>query len=128
MSNENIYLIPESSYEDIVNDRILLYGFVKQLALMAKKAHTPEDIERLKATSASFLEQADILFEAWEDHDFYTVCGDDIPDDDTEGETSFIETMWGLIAKSKAVTADMEAVLAELDGELAPFRSNENND
>lgn len=69
-----------------------------------------------------------ILFETWEDHDFYTVCGDDIPDDDTEGDTSFIDTMWGLIAKSKAVTADMEAVLAELDSELAPFRSDEKND
>lgn len=128
MNNENIYLIPESSYEDIVNDRILLYGFVKQLALMAKKANTPEDVERLKVASASFVEQADILFETWEGHDFYTVCGDDIPDDDTESETSFIETMWGLVAKSKAVTADMEAVLAELDGELAAFRHDENDE
>lgn len=128
MNNENIYLFPESSYEDIINDHILLYGFVKQLALMAKKARAPEDIEHLKAAASSFLEQADILFETWEDHDFYTVCGDDIPDDDTEGDTSFIETMSGLIAKSKAVTADMEAVLAELDSELAPFRSDENND
>ncbi len=124
MNNENIYLIPESSYKDIINDRILLYGFVKQLALMVEKAHTPIDLERLKAASASFLEQADILFEAWEGHDFYTVCGDDITDKDTEGETSFGETMWGLITKSKAVTADMETVLAELDGELAAFRRN----
>lgn len=56
MNNESIYFIPESSYEDIVNDRILLYGFIKQLALMAKKVNTPEDMERLKAASASFLE------------------------------------------------------------------------
>lgn len=127
MNNESIYFIPESSYEDIVNDRILLYGFIKQLALMAKKVNTLEDMERLKAASASFLEQANILFEAWEDHEFYTVCGDDIPDD-TEGETSFIETMWGLIAKSKAVMADMEAVLAELNGELAAFHHDGNDE
>lgn len=38
--------------------------------------------------------------------------------------TDFINTMWELIAKSKAVTAEMEALLAELDGELAAFRSD----
>ncbi len=127
MNNETIYLIPESSYEDIVNDRILLYGFVKQLALMADKAHTPEDIARLKKAATSFLEQADVLFETWEDYDFCIVSEEGISEDKNEGELSFIEAMWGLIAKSKAVTAEMEALVAELDGELATFRSDEND-
>lgn len=36
--------------------------------------------------------------------------------------------MEGLIAKSKVVTADMEAVLAELDSAFELFRHNENHE
>ena len=39
-----------------------------------------------------------------------------------EGET-FFDVMNRLIARSKAVTADMEAVLVELEGEIEPFRA-----
>lgn len=39
-----------------------------------------------------------------------------------EGET-FFDVMNCLIARSKAVTADMEAVLVELEGEIEPFRA-----
>ena len=39
-----------------------------------------------------------------------------------EGET-FFDVMNRLIARSKAVTADMEAVLAELESEIEPFRA-----
>ena len=38
-----------------------------------------------------------------------------------EGET-FFDVMNRLIARSKVVTADMEAVLAELESEIEPFR------
>ena len=38
-----------------------------------------------------------------------------------EGET-FFDVMNRLIARSKEVTADMEAVLAELESEIEPFR------
>ena len=38
-----------------------------------------------------------------------------------EGETFFDVMNW-LIARNKAVTADMEAVLAELESEIEPFR------
>ena len=37
-----------------------------------------------------------------------------------DGET-FFDVMNRLIARSKAVTADMEAVLAELENEIEPF-------
>ena len=37
-----------------------------------------------------------------------------------EGET-FFDVMNRLIARNKAVTADMEAVLAELESEIEPF-------
>ena len=39
-----------------------------------------------------------------------------------DGET-FFDVMNRLIARSKAVTADMEAVLAELESEIEPFRA-----
>ena len=39
-----------------------------------------------------------------------------------DGET-FLDVMNQLIARSKAVTADMEAVLAELESEIEPFRA-----
>ena len=39
-----------------------------------------------------------------------------------EGET-FFDVMNRLIARSKVVTADMEAVLAELESEIKPFRA-----
>ena len=58
--------------------------------------------------------------------------GEDEPDEDTEDAEEdgvfFFEVMEGLIAKNKAVTADMEAVLAELDSAFEPFRHNENHE
>lgn len=100
------------------NEIIILYGFVKQLASMAEKAETSGDIARLKKTAAAFGEQAEMLIE--------TADEADIADYEKETDADFIDTMWKLISKSKAVTADMEAVLAELDGELAAFLSDEN--
>ena len=98
------------------NETIILYGFVKQLASMAEKSETSGDIAHLKKTAAAFGEQAEMLIE--------TADEPDMADYDEDTETDFINTMWELITKSKAVTADMEAALAELDSELATFRSD----
>ena len=93
------------------NETIILYGFIRHLASMAEKAETGEDIARLKETAAAFGAQAEILLDGADESE-YEDCGE-MPADD------FIDTMWTLIAKSKAVTAEMEALLAEFDGELA---------
>ena len=104
----------------------------------------------LKEAAAIFGGQAEELFETWDIPGRYLVYGDpgdldgikklelldygeDDPDEDTEDAgdeegISFFEVMEGLIAKSKAVTADMEAVLAELDSAFEPFRHNENHE
>ena len=44
------------------------------------------------------------------------------------GETAFFDRMGELIAKSKAVTADMEALLAELDSTVEPFRHEDGDE
>lgn len=150
MNKENIYMITEETYEATVNERILLYGFIRQMAFLMKRAETMEDFFHLKEAAAIFGAQAEALFETWDIPGGYLVYGD--PDDldgikelelldygeddpgedmeDTEDEegVSFFEVMEGLIAKSKAVTADMEAVLAELDSAFEPFRHNENHE
>lgn len=147
MSKENIYMITEESYEATVNERILLYGFIRQLAFLMKRAETLEDFFHLKEAAAIFGGQAEELFETWDIPGRYLVygdpgdldgikelelldCGEDDPGEDQEDEegASFFEVMEGLIAKSKAVTADMEAVLAELDSAFEPFRHNENHE
>lgn len=144
-----IYMIAEDTYEDTVHERILLYSFVRQLAHLTKKAETMEDFFHLKEASATYGSQAEALFETWDIPGRYVVYGDpgdldgikelelldygdNEPDEDTEDAedeegVSFFEVMEGLIAKSKAVTADMEAVLAELDRAFEPFRHNEIN-
>ena len=148
MSKENIYTITEETYEATVNERILLYGFIRQLAFQMKRAETMEDFFHLKEAAAIFGSQAEELFETWDIPGRYVVYGDpgdldgikelelldygeDEPGEDTEDAVedggSFFEVMEGLIAKSKAVTADMEAVLAELDSAFEPFRHNENH-
>lgn len=93
------------------NETIILYGFIRHLASMAEKAETGEDIARLKETAAAFGAQAELLLDGADD----TECEDcgEVPADD------FIDAMWTLITKSKTVTAEMEALLAEFDGELA---------
>ena len=145
-----IYMIAEDTYEDTVHERILLYSFVRQLAHLTKKAETMEDFFHLKEAAAIFGSQAEELFETWDIPGRYVVYGDpgdldgikelelldygvDDPDEDTEDAgdeegVSFFEVMEGLIAKSKAVTADMEAALAELDRASQPFRHNENHE
>lgn len=140
MSKENIYTITEETYEATVNERILLYGFIRQMAFLTKRAETMEDFFHLKEAAAIFGAQAEALFETWDIPGRYVVYGDldgikelelldygeDDPDEDTGDEedeegVSFFEVMEGLIAKSKAVTADMEAVLAELDSAFEPM-------
>ena len=136
-------MITEETYEATVNERILLYGMIRQMAFLTKRAETMEDFFHLKETAAIFGSQAEELFETWDIPGRYVVYGDpgdldgikelelldyggDDPDEDVEDEerVSFFEVMEGLIAKSKAVTADMEAVLAELDSAFEPFRHN----
>ena len=147
MNKENIYMITEETYEATVNERILLYGMIRQLTFQMKRAETLEDFFHLKEAAAIFGAQAEALFETWDIPGRYVVYGDpgdldgikelelldygeDDPDEDQEDEegASFFEVMEGLIAKSKAVTADMEAVLAELDSAFEPFRHNENHE
>lgn len=142
-----IYMIAEDTYEDTVHERILLYSFVRQLAHLTKKAETMEDFFHLKEAAAIYGAQAEGLFETWDIPGRYVVYGDpgdldgikelelldygeDDPREDQEDEegVSFFEVMEGLIAKSKAVTADMEAALAELDSAFEPFRHNENHE
>jgi len=147
MNNENIYMISEEVYEATVNERILLYGFIRQLAFQMKRAETMEDFFHLKEAAALYGGQAEKLFETWDIPGRYVVYGnpgdldgikelelldygENDPDEgqgDEEG-ASFFEVMEGLIAKSKAVTADMEAVLAELDSAFEPFRHNGDHD
>ena len=147
MNKENIYTITEETYEATVNERILLYGMIRQLTFQMKRAETLEDFFHLKEAAAIFGAQAEALFETWDIPGRYVVYGDpgdldgikelelldygeDDPGEDQETEegVSFFEVMEGLIAKSKAVTADMEAVLAELDSAFEPFRHNENHE
>ena len=143
MNKENIYMITEETYEATVNERILLYGMIRQLAFQMKRAETMEDFFHLKEAAAILGTQAEALFETWDIPGRYVVYGDpgdldsikelellnygeDDPGEDQEDEevASFFEVMEGLIAKNKAVTADMEAVLAELDSAFEPFRHN----
>ena len=147
MNNENIYMISEDVYEATVNERILLYGFIRQLAFLMKRAETMEDFFHLKEAAALYGGQAEKLFETWDIPGRYVVYGnpgdldgikalelldygEDDPGEGQEDEegASFFEVMEGLIAKSKAVTADMEAVLAELDSAVEPFRHNGDHD
>ena len=147
MNKENLYMITEETYEATVNERVLLYGMIRQLTFQMKRAETLEDFFHLKEAAAIFGAQAEALFETWDIPGRYVVYGDpgdldgikelelldyseDDPGEDQEGEegVSFFEVMEDLIAKSKAVTADMEAVLAELDSAFEPFRHNENHE
>ncbi len=147
MNNENIYMISEDVYEATVNERVLLYGFIRQLAFQMKRAETMEDFFHLKEAAALYGGQAEKLFETWDIPGRYVVYGnpgdldsikelelldygEDDPGEGQEDEegASFFEVMEGLIAKSKAVTADMEAVLAELDSAFEPFRHNGDHD
>ena len=145
-----IYMIAEDTYEDTVHERILLYSFVRQLAHLTKKAETMEDFFHLKEAAAIFGSQAEELFETWDIPGRYVVYGDpgdldgikemelldyggndlaeDMEDDEDKEGVSFFEVMEGLIAKSKAVTADMAVALAELDSASRPFRHNENHE
>lgn len=147
MNKENIYMIAEGTYEATVNERVLLYGMIRQMAFLTKRAETMEDFFHLKEAAAIFGSQAEELFETWDIPGRYVVYGDpgdldgikemelldygeDDPGEDQKDEegTSFFEVMEGLIAKSKAVTADMEAALAELDSAFEPFRHNGDHD
>jgi broad specificity polyphosphatase/5'/3'-nucleotidase SurE len=150
MNNETIYMITEETYEATVNERVLLYSFIRQLAFQMKRAETMEDFLHLKEAAAIYGQQAEKLFETWDIPGRYMVYGDpgdldgvknlelldygeddfgeDVEADEDEEGGSFFEVMEGLIAESKAVTADMEAVLAELDSAFEPFRHKENHE
>ena len=79
MNKEKIYMITEETYEATVNERILLYGFIRQMAFLMKRAETMEDFFHLKEAAAIFGAQAEALFETWDIPGGYLVYGD--PDD-----------------------------------------------
>ena len=147
MSNENIYLIAKETYEKIVKERVHLYEYIRQLVYIAEQAQSRENYTQLRKAAILYGMMAEELFEGWDIPESYMIHENpadledtkaaelldycDYEDEDTPEDeecVTFFDVMGELIAKSKAVTADMEAVLAELDGELAAFRSNENND
>ena len=76
MNKENIYMITEETYEATVNERILLYGMIRQMAFLTKRAETMEDFFHLKETAAIFGSQAEELFETWDIPGRYVVYGD----------------------------------------------------
>ena len=144
--SNNVYMIGEAAYEDIVDQRILLYGYVRQLAFLAKKATTIEDFCHLKEVAHIYGKLAENLFGSWDIPNRYLVSGntddlegiknielldfgEDDPDDtDDDVGSAFFDRMEELIAESKAVTADMEALLAELDAAVEPFRHEDGDD
>lgn len=147
MNNENIYLIAKETYEKIVKERVHLYEYIRQLVYIAEQAQSRENYTQLRKAAILYGMMAEELFEGWDIPESYMIHEnpadledikaaelldyDDYEDEDTTEDeecVTFFDVMGELIAKSKAVTADMEAVLAELDSELAPFRSDENND
>lgn len=76
MSKENIYTITEETYEATVNERILLYAFIRQMVFLTKRAETLEDFFHLKEAAAIFGAQAETLFETWDIPSRYLVYGD----------------------------------------------------
>ena len=138
-TSDNIYLIGEATYEDTVDQRVLLCGYVRQLAFLAKKATTIEDFRHLKEVAHIYGELAENLFSCWDIPNRYLVFGDTADlegiknielldcgkdgsyDTDEAVGAAFFDNMEELISKSKAVTADMEALLAELDSAMGTF-------
>jgi hypothetical protein len=76
MNNETIYMITEATYEATVNERVLLYSFIRQLAFQTKRAETMEDFFHLKKAAAIYGQQAKKLFETWDIPGCYMVYGD----------------------------------------------------
>ena len=142
--SNNIYMIGEAAYEDIVDQRILLYGYVRQLAFLTKKATTIEDFCHLKEVAHIYGKLAENLFGSWDIPNRYLVSGDtddlegiknielldfgedDPGDTDDDVGPAFFDRMEELIAESKAVTADMEALLAE--AAVEPFRHEDGDE
>ena len=146
MKND-LYVIDEKTYMQHIDDEVHLYGLLRQLAFLAGKIKEAVDVTHLLDTAKRYGEIAEETFEAWSIPGRYCVFGDkadlsglmekelcalevyqeddEAEDDCEDGEPSYFEVMDHLIAKSKAVTADMEAVLAELDTAFSSFRHDD---
>lgn len=136
--NDRVYLIDEDSYVETVNQRVMLYSCVRQLAFQIAKAETIEDFMHLKEISHIFSQQAEQLFDCWDIPGRYLIYGntDDLEgikaiellddgeeDEEDDGEVvTFFDAMAELLARSKAVTAEIEDVVSELDANFEPFR------
>lgn len=66
MNTRKVYMIDSDMYEDIVRERVMLYTFVKQLAFVAKRLFSQEDIKHLQEMAYIYGKQADDLFECWD--------------------------------------------------------------
>ena len=136
--NDRVYLIDEGSYVETVNQRVMLYSCVRQLAFQIARVETIEDFMHLKEISHIFSQQAEQLFDCWDIPGRYLIYGnpndlegikaielldDNEEDEEDNGEVvTFFDAMAELLARSKAVTAEVEDVVAELDTNFEPFR------
>lgn len=138
MDKQEQYMISGSDFRLLVFDLYSLFAQYVSLSKRITEAKNEKDFIRLKKMASGYERMAHRLCRRWgipEDRE--TIACDTMenaimeqrltplipapPSEDTEIVPAFLDVMEELIAKSKAVTADMEAALAELDASADPF-------
>lgn len=60
------YVIDKKTYDSHINDEVHLYGLLHQLAFMAKRVETDEDMENVLEAAMNYGELADAMYARWE--------------------------------------------------------------
>ena len=144
MDKQEQYMISGSSFRLLVFDLYSLFAQYVSLSKRITEAKNEKDFIRLKKAASGYERMAKRLCRRWGiPEDKETIACDTMenaimeqrltplipapPSEDTEIVPAFLDVMGELIAKSKAVTADMEAALAELDASVESSCHNMDN-
>ena len=137
MKNKKMYVISEDAYHNHIDDKVHLYGLLRQLAFCAAKAKTPLDAARLEENAILFGQIAEDMFKTWNIPGRYLVYGDTADlealkekelfsvdadfDDETEDEyweyddDDFFEIFSDLLSRLENIMSGLESILSELD-------------
>ena len=137
MKDKKMYAISEDAYHKHIDDKVHLYGLLRQLAFGAVKSTTPLDAARLEENAILFGRIAEEMYKTWNIPGRYLVYGDAVDlsalketelfpvdtdfEDDAEDEfweydeDDLFEVLSDLLSRLEGIMSGLESILSELD-------------
>ena len=132
MSNQKVYMIDGTMYEDTVRERVMLYSFVRHLAYHAKRLSSQRDIRHLQEVAHLYSKHAEEMFRCWDIPKRFLAFGDtedlagikrielldyeneeESDDGEEDWEEKFFQSLCDALGNPKVVVMELDKILGK---------------